>query len=179
MHRRALDGVGVLPLARGSIGQNASAATAAHQAGILTRLPREFPMVSSGLAGYAAATMPQEKFHDCIEVCQDCIVTAEHCVTASLRENHPEGMARAIELNRSCAAACAFTVGEMVRDSFWVEQACQLCADICESCADESERHDFEPLRASAIVCRSCAEECRRLVATISSVGPSATWSGG
>jgi hypothetical protein len=43
---------------------------------------------------------------------------------------------------------------------------CQLCADICNACAEECEKHsDMEHCQHCARVCRHCAEECVSMTA--------------
>src|SRR2546430_13519611 len=37
---------------------------------------------------------------------------------------------------------------------------CQLCADVCNACADECGKHNVDHCRECAKTCRHCAEEC-------------------
>jgi hypothetical protein len=52
----------------------------------------------------------------------------------------------------------------MSRDSEYVKQICNVCADICEASAKECERHtDMDHYQRCAQVCRRCAEECHKI----------------
>ena len=72
-------------------------------------------------------------------------------------------MASCVQINRECAAVCWTSAALMSMDSQFAKQFCNLCADICDTCAQECERHDFDHCRQCAQACRSCAEECRRM----------------
>jgi len=115
--------------------------------------------------------MAHERFHECIEVCQDCAVLGAHCASLCLRDAGVAALVRCIELNQSCAALCSLAVAEMARDSEHVARVCGLCAEVCDACAHECGRHPHDHCQACAEVCRRCAEECRNLAGTAVGVG--------
>ena len=52
----------------------------------------------------------------------------------------------------------------MSRDSEYVKQICNVCADICDACAKEGERYtDMNHCQKCAQVCKRCAKECRKM----------------
>lgn len=82
---------------------------------------------------------------------------------ACLSERDVAAMAECIRLDHDCAELCRLAVGLMSRGSRFSVEACRLCAEICDACAQECERHDFDHCRACAQACRKCADECRRM----------------
>lgn len=72
-------------------------------------------------------------------------------------------MARCIQLDMECAAICYSAAQLMSLGSAKAKEVCAICADICESCAEECGKHDNEHCRKCADFCRKCAEECRAM----------------
>lgn len=107
--------------------------------------------------------MSHEKYESCIEACQECATACDHCATACLQEPDVKKMARCIALDLSCADACTFAVREMSRGSDFAMRACQLCAEYCDACGAECERHPMDHCQECAAACRRCAEECRKM----------------
>ena len=81
------------------------------------------------------------KLESCIEACQRCAITCEHCSTACLNEDDVKMMVPCIMLDRSCAEMCALAAREMARGSMFANQTCRLCAEICQACGDECSKH--------------------------------------
>ena len=109
--------------------------------------------------------MAHERFHSCIEACNDCADACDHCAVACLAEPDPGKMARCIRLDIDCAEICRLAAGYMARDSECAMQICEQCAEVCELCGEECARHPMEHCKACAEACRRCAEECRRMAA--------------
>jgi hypothetical protein len=40
-----------------------------------------------------------------------------------------------------------------------------LCAEVCDDCAAECEKHEHDHCQACAGACRKCADECRKMAA--------------
>lgn len=76
-------------------------------------------------------------------------------------------MARCIELDRSCADACALAAREMARGSEFAPRVCALCAEICDACGAECGKHEAEHCQSCAEACRSCAQACREMAFTV------------
>jgi hypothetical protein len=105
-------------------------------------------------------TMTHEQFASCIEACNACALACDHCAIACLNEEDPKAMASCIRLDLDCAATCRLAVGAMARDSEHAGAICALCADICESCAQECRQHDMDHCQACADACEQCAQAC-------------------
>ena len=89
--------------------------------------------------------MSHERFHSCIEACNQCALACDHCASACLAEANPKPMARCIALDIDCAEICRLAAGYMARGSELAAAVCQACAEVC------------------AEACRRCAQECRRM----------------
>ena len=107
--------------------------------------------------------MSHERFHSCIEACNQCALACDHCASACLAEANPKPMARCIALDIDCAEICRLAAGYMARGSELEAAVCQACAEVCEACGAECARHDMDHCKACAEACRRCAQECRRM----------------
>jgi hypothetical protein len=72
-------------------------------------------------------------------------------------------MARCIQLDMECAAACYAAAQFMSLGSERAMEFCRICAEICEACGNECERHQNEHCQECARICHQCAEECRQM----------------
>lgn len=114
--------------------------------------------------------MSHEKFKSCIDACNQCAAECEHCSTACLSEDDVKMMHKCIEFDRYCADMCRMAAAFMARADEhtmnFVNKFCSLCAEICDACATECEKHShMEHCKRCAEVCRKCAEECRKMAA--------------
>ncbi len=103
------------------------------------------------------------KWQNCIDACMRCAEACESCATSDLGEPDVKVMVSCAQLNRECATVCWTAAQLMSMDSQFAKQICNLCADICGSCAKECERHDADHCKRCAQTCHKCAEECRRM----------------
>lgn len=74
-------------------------------------------------------------------------------------------MARCIELDIQCAALCTAAAELMSMGSAYSHKICSICAEICEECGSECEKHHNEHCRECAEICKSCAQQCREMAA--------------
>lgn len=112
--------------------------------------------------------MIEQKFKDCIEACNVCVVTCTQCAMACLEEEHVQHLRNCIRLNMECVAYCRLAVELMSMDSSRSKEFCAICAAICEACALECEAHaarGMDHCRICAEVCRQCADACREMAA--------------
>lgn len=107
--------------------------------------------------------MSLEDFADCISACRDCAAACEKCAAACLKEDDGAAMAECIALDRDCADLCRLAATLMARNSRFSRYISELCADACEACAAECEKHESEHCQDCAKACRRCAEECIRI----------------
>jgi hypothetical protein len=112
---------------------------------------------------YMSTNLQNQKYQTCINACNICFETCEFCATLCLREEDVKMMAKCIQLCHDCATICVTASQVMSRDSDYVKQICNLCANIYDACAAECEKHQqhMEHCRLCAQACRKCVEECR------------------
>ncbi len=105
-------------------------------------------------------------YQSCIEACLQCAAACDYCASSCLNEGkHIEHLAKCIQLDMECAAICRTSAQLMSLQSEHANAICQICADICNACAAECEKHDMDHCRLCAEACRHCAEECSSMVA--------------
>ena len=86
----------------------------------------------------------------------------EHCSIACLEENDVQMLTRCIRLNMDCAEICRTTAILLSRSSDHVQHLMQECIELCETCANECEKHSkMQHCQECAEACRQCAEACR------------------
>lgn len=114
---------------------------------------------------HQAATQPemQRCIEYCFECAQKCTQLSSHCLALG----GPHASAEHISLLASCATICASTAKLMVFNSDYHHDMCQLCANVCNSCAEDCERlgpDDFL-MQECAEACRRCAGSCLEMMA--------------
>jgi hypothetical protein len=105
----------------------------------------------------------QSGFERCLRACNECADACDDCSTACLNEPDIRSMAECIRLNMDCAAICRLAAGYIARGSARAGDVCRLCAEICDACAAECQKHQTDQCRRCAEACRSCAAECRNM----------------
>ena len=97
-----------------------------------------------------------------LQALKDCSVECNHCYHACFQEEDLKMMAKCIQLDRNCADICDLTASWIASGSDHAKHLLKECADVCQACADECEKHaHMEHCKRCAEVCRRCAEECR------------------
>ena len=104
--------------------------------------------------------MSHETDSACIEACNQCAIACNHCAIACLKEDNVKMMARCIALDMDCAAICQLAAAAIARGSEHKKENCELCADICEACAEECAKHKAPHCQSCATACRACAVAC-------------------
>lgn len=90
----------------------------------------------------------------------NCSTECNYCYNECLNEKDVSMMAACIKLDRDCAEICQLTASMLARGSEHGLHLLKECAEICNACADECEKHDNEHCKHCAEVCRKCAEAC-------------------
>jgi hypothetical protein len=112
--------------------------------------------------------LQNEKWPSCIDACMRCAESCEYCATCDLQEDNLKMMINCAQANRACASVCWTSAQLMSMDSEFATKFCNICADICDACAKECERHtDMDHCQQCAQSCRKCANECRRMSGTL------------
>ena len=106
--------------------------------------------------------MGHQKYQSCIEACVRCAAECESCADACLDEKDVKALAACIRLDRDCATICRAAAGLMSRGSQFADDLCRVCAEVCEACEAECQKH------AAMAHCKRCAEACKRCAAECS-----------
>jgi hypothetical protein len=71
-------------------------------------------------------------------------------------------LARCIQLDNDCKGICFLTADFVARGSEHADHLLKECAEICNACAEECEKHahHMEHCKSCAQACRECAEVC-------------------
>jgi hypothetical protein len=105
----------------------------------------------------------QEK--ELITLLLKCVSECDYCAAACLDEQDVKMLAQCIKLNLDCAQICQLTASYLSRGSEHAEHVMKECAEICEACVEECEKHKhMQHCKQCAEVCRSCAEACNVFV---------------
>lgn len=106
-------------------------------------------------------TMAHEKHEGLLEALTNCAAACNHCAMACLDERDVKMLARCIKLDLDCADICQLTAKLLSRDSEHAIHLLKECAEVCQACAEECEKHEhMEHCRKCAEACRNCAEAC-------------------
>lgn len=104
-------------------------------------------------------------YQTCIDACLSCAAACDHCMAACLHEEDVEMMALCIQLDIECSTICKAAVQLMQLQSNHANAICQLCADVCNACAEECSKHDNRHCKDCAAACHDCAAECMSMAA--------------
>lgn len=98
---------------------------------------------------------------DCLACYQECLSCIPHCL--SLGGKHAEK--KHITLMLECAQMCNASASMMQLQGEFAFEHCQLCAKVCEACADSCQSIDpDDPMMNKCVeTCRRCAESCRNM----------------
>lgn len=109
--------------------------------------------------------MSHEKNKELISMLNECAAECNHCTSACLEEQDVKMLAKCIKLEIDCAEICRLATSFLARGSEHAEHILKECAEICEACAKECEKHShMEHCKKCAEVCRKCAETCQQTV---------------
>ncbi|MDH6430425.1 four-helix bundle copper-binding protein [Paenibacillus odorifer] len=109
--------------------------------------------------------MAHQNYKECIDECLKCMIACNHCYSACLDEDHVGMMKECIRLDRECADICEFAAHAMSMNSKYATEICLACAEACEACGNECQKHDHEHCQQCAEACFACAKVCREMAA--------------
>ena len=110
--------------------------------------------------------MSHEQNKGLIDALTSCVAECNHCTAACLEEKDVKMLARCIKLDIDCAEICNLAISFVSRGSEHAEHVLHECAEICNECAKECEKHShMEHCKRCAEICRACAEACHSGVA--------------
>ena len=92
----------------------------------------------------------QQLMERCIKECLECVDVASRCANECLSSDQVSSMERCVRLCLDSADICSACVRMMGRDSGFSAEVCGVCANVCDACADESEKYDADLMRECA-----------------------------
>ncbi|EJN56954.1 four-helix bundle copper-binding protein [Halogranum rubrum] len=98
---------------------------------------------------------------DCIENCLQAAQACEYCADECIGE---DGMEECVRLCRDVADVASLHARFMARNSNYSTELAEVCAGLCEECAEECDQHDADHCQTCADVLRDCAESCRSMM---------------
>ncbi|PKR77153.1 four-helix bundle copper-binding protein [Halalkalibacillus sediminis] len=107
--------------------------------------------------------MSKHENQSLISALHDCMAACNHCYDSCLKEDDVKMMAECIRLDRECADICGFFEQALLRDTPFKAELAKVCAEICEACGKECEKHDHDHCQECAKACFNCAKECRKV----------------
>jgi len=110
-------------------------------------------------------TLQNPQYQTCIDTCNACAEACDACCTACMCDMKNVGMmTRCMMMTRDCAMMCVMAATCMARGSEYAKKICMMCAEMCEACAMECEKHSsMEQCKQCAETCRMCAQECKSM----------------
>ena len=91
-----------------------------------------------------------------------CAAQCENCYNACQQEEDKDQLKYCMISDQDCGEICRLTGQILERNSENGDLFLKLCAEICEKCAVECEKHShFEHCKECSEVCSKCAEMCR------------------
>ena len=104
--------------------------------------------------------MINTNYLDCIEACQACLVDCQNCLMEMAgKKSMNDCPACCVQ----CVDACTICLKMMAGGGKFATDYCELCAKVCDYCAEQCEAHDHDHCQRCAESCRKCAEACRAL----------------
>jgi len=96
-----------------------------------------------------------------LQTLHHCQVTCEHMTIMLSRGQDVHLRVRQLELLRDCADICAYTQKFVARHSSFAKVTANLCASVCEACANECLKFPDPDSQNCGRICLNCARECR------------------
>ncbi len=107
--------------------------------------------------------MLSEKDQKTIQLLNECAAACNYCSTACLGESDVI-LNGCIKIDIDCAQICTLLAGFIARSSEHAKHLSKECAEICNICAEECEKHQhMDHCKKCAEICRTCADECNSI----------------
>ena len=104
--------------------------------------------------------LQHEEYQSSFDQAIACMVECEHCADACMGEAEMKKCAR---MCMDTAEGCRSLATLMVRGSYVIAPHAKACAEVCEACASECEKHDMDHCKKCAEACRTAAKAYRQI----------------
>jgi len=103
----------------------------------------------------------EQCIEDCLACYQECLSCIPHCLSQGGKHSEQKH----ITLMMECSQMCNLSASLMQLKSDIAFEHCQLCAKVCDACAESCSSIDPEDsmMQRCADQCRRCAESCRSM----------------
>ena len=112
------------------------------------------------------ATVKAEKnMEQCIADCFASFSATTKCLSHCLEKGGKHAEKAHVQLMMECAEMCKMSMGLMLSNSQFAFEHCQLCAKVCDQCADSCAalEHGSTVMADCVKACKKCAESCRSM----------------
>ncbi len=113
-------------------------------------------------------TSKNNNMQACIDACTKCAQACYECFDACLNEPDLNARKNCVSMLVECAMMCQMSVATMSMGGHFSHEHCQICAKVCDKCAEECDMFKDEHCKKCADICRMCAEECRKMASAMS-----------
>jgi len=103
------------------------------------------------------------KMQSCIDACTKCAQACFECFEACLNEQDLNERKNCVSMLVECGMMCQMSAAMMSMGGKFSKEHCQVCATICDKCAEECTMFKDDHCQKCADICRTCAEECRKM----------------
>jgi hypothetical protein len=110
--------------------------------------------------------MSDQNMKECIQTCWECRDTCQDTLYNHILERGGDHInVRNMKFLTDCIQICQVAADFMRRNSELHMETCEICAIICDTCADSCEQMGkaHTTIKKCAEVCRRCAESCRQM----------------
>ncbi len=106
-----------------------------------------------------------QSYDECIRACLACYEECTRCVAHCLAQGGPHVEKKHMLLMLECAEMCRASGSIMLMQGSFAHEHCQVCARVCEACAESCRSVDpeDETMQKCADTCDACADACRRM----------------
>lgn len=104
-----------------------------------------------------------QKYQKCIDACRCCSQACEECFMECLKSPDVANRVNHLKMLMECTKACEVATCFMIKNSQFAKDYCNLCATICEKCAQECETFEDEHCKKCADECNKCSTECKNM----------------
>lgn len=113
--------------------------------------------------------MPSQQIQDsdittavnsCLNSERACMEAFQYC----LDEKGTAFSGKHLSLLQVCVETTRLTARLLIAESPFYHQSCELCYEVCQACAVECERYEYDDVfKIAAASCRRCADSCRHM----------------
>jgi epoxyqueuosine reductase QueG len=112
-----------------------------------------------------------QRFREQLHQCDRCSAACSALLAAGSGTLHPDLVSLLVDTEQ----ACSFAASQMARQSESLKQACGLCADICQTCANALAETTGERFDEVARICQETAGVLHLLVERVPRLGSRAS----